>query len=108
MTTKPFPGAYVKVLSAAGFFATPWVLWLQQFGQQPSAPSQVVVGASPFTYTASGSGNLVISGGTITGVTFIRGPSSVSLGTIRTIPMANADVATVAFTGTPTAIFIPS
>lgn len=107
MANQTFPTASVPITQSGLAINRSWLLWLQQFALQPAAPLPVSVGVSPFTYVASGTGNLVISGGAITSVTFTRRPSVVSLGTIRTVPMSNADMVSVGFTGSPTAVFIP-
>lgn len=106
--SQPFPGAFQPVIGPGGLFTPPWVLWLAQFAQQPGPIAPATVGASPWSFTASGAGNLVISGGTVSAVTLRRGGVSASFGAQRTIPMVNNDVATVTFTGSPTANFIPS
>lgn len=108
MTTQPFPGAFQPVLGQGGMFTSPWILWLSQFAQQPGPITSAVVGASPWRFTASATGNLVLDGGAISAVTLSRGSSSASFGTQRTIPVVNNDVVTVTYTGSLTANFIPS
>lgn len=106
--SQPFPGAFQPVVGPSGLFTSPWVLWLAQFAQQPGAITTALVGASPWTFTASTKGDLVLSGGTVTTVTLTRGGTTAPFGTQRTVPMANNDVATVTYSGALTASFIPS
>lgn len=107
MTQAPFPGAYVPAVTLQnGNFTTPWILWLGQFASQPGAPVPVTPTGSPFRYTASGSGSLSISGGTVSARTLIRGGVSVPMGS-SLIPMSNGDVATVTYSVAPTLYFVP-
>lgn len=105
--SQPFPGAFQPVVGPGGLFTSPWVLWLAQFAQQPGPITAAVVGASPWRFTASTTGNLVLSGGTISAVTLSRGGTTAAFGVQRTVPMANNDVATVTYSGVLTASFVP-
>lgn len=101
-----FPGASVPAVGQGGFFSYPWLTYFQGLSAQPSGPVSLVAGSSPFSYTASGPGTLFINGGTISGVSFKRGGATVSVSG-SSIPMANQDVVTVTFTGSPAFVFIP-
>jgi hypothetical protein len=86
-------------------------VWQRFFGALvgPAAPIvAVVVSASPTTFTASDSGSVVISGGTLTSVTLNRAGTTISFGTTRVVPVANGDLVTVAYSVAPTINFLPT
>jgi hypothetical protein len=68
----------------------------------------VTPGASPFTYTAFTIGHLLITGGTVSAVSLVRGATSISCPTSGFIPMAGKDSAVITYTVAPTLKFIPS
>lgn len=106
MSQQPFPGALVPAVGSQPFNPI-WILFFQQFSQQPGAITPVVLGASPASYTASGAGTLVLNGGTITDLKLTRSGATADLGSQRSVLMANNDVARVTYTGSPAAQFIP-
>jgi len=75
-----------------------------------SAQVTVSVGASPFAYTVSTYGNLVINGGTVSSVTITRpGGAAVTLGVVAGMFAVQAgDVVTITYTVAPTVTFIPN
>lgn len=72
-------------------------------------PSSVIsVGGSPFTYTAPFAGSVVITGGTVTSISFIRQGTSVATGlTSGIVPVSRYDQVQVAYMSLPTMTFIP-
>lgn len=78
-----------------------------QFAGTPGAIQAVTVGASPFAYTATTDGFLAITGGTVSGVTFKRGTTTVNVAT-GNVPVRNGDIVTVTYTAAPTVNFMPS
>lgn len=64
-------------------------------------------GASPFTFTASTIGHLLISGGTVSAVLLVRGTASLACPVSGFIPMAGKDSVVITFTVAPTLNFIP-
>lgn len=65
-------------------------------------------GASPFTYTATTIGHLLIAGGTVSAVSLVRGATSISIPTSGFIPMAAKDAVMITYSVAPTLSFIPS
>ena len=107
--STPFPGAQTPaVVQSTGFFTTQWILWLQQFAQQPGPIAAVALGASPASFTASSAGTLTLSGGAVSDLMLTRSGVTADLGAQRSVLMANNDVARVTYTGSVTASFIPS
>lgn len=108
MSQQPFPGASVPaVVPATGFFTYPWIIYLQQLGQQPGPITSVALAGSPASFTASGVGTLTLSGGTVSDLKLTRSGATADLGPQRSVLMANNDVARVTYSGTVTASFIP-
>lgn len=75
----------------------------------PPAPPAVVVGTSPYTFTAPRSGCVVISGGTVSLVQLGRAGTFLSTGLITgIIPVSPNDQITVTYVVAPTITFLPS
>lgn len=68
----------------------------------------ITVGASPFTFTANLSGQLLITGGTVSQIDLDRKGTSVTTGlTAGLLPLAEFDQCIVTYTVLPTIYFIP-
>lgn len=109
MSQQAFPTAAtpaVEQRSGGWYFTNPWIIWLAQFAAQPGALVPITPTASPFSYTAPGSGSLAINGGTVSARTLTRAGSTAPIGA-SLIPMANGDVATITYSVAPTLSFIP-
>lgn len=69
----------------------------------------LVVGASPFTYTAVHIGALLVVGGTVTSIVLTRARVTLTTGlTAGFIPMSQGDQAVVTYTVLPTMWYIPN
>lgn len=69
----------------------------------------VTVGASPFTYLAEQAGLLIVSGGTVSQIAYLRnGISTITGVTAGPIPLLMADGVVITYTVLPTVTFIPS
>lgn len=84
-----------------------------RFDMSPAAAGaaqSITVGASPFNYTGVGDGLLVVSGGSVSLITYSRNGSAIALGLISgTIPILKGDVVAVTWlVSAPTMTFIPS
>lgn len=85
-----------------------WRSFFQQFTQLPPAFEPQAIGVSPFLYTASRTGNVVVVGGTITDVLVTRGRDTLSFGTALIIPLSQGDIVSVAYSVAPSSItFVP-
>jgi hypothetical protein len=101
--------------TAADFPDIARALLLAQDVSLPDPPPQaqpavtIVVGASPFTYTASFNGSVAISGGTVSLIQLIRQTTTVATGVIAgLIPVSRLDQIKITHTGAPVAIFLPT
>lgn len=107
MQTFPYISQFVD---KAGKIIQPFISYLQQFTIAPPAFASVIVGSSPFSYTAKEPGNLYISGGTVSAITLTRGNDTITLSTTRPllIPVAIEDTVLITYTVLPNLKFIPS
>lgn len=71
------------------------------------AASAITVGASPYTYTPTNSGIVVVTGGTVSQLDYGRQGAFTSLGiTAGVIPVKAGDSLRITYTVAPTATFI--
>jgi hypothetical protein len=69
----------------------------------------VIVGASPFVYTAQYNGILLITGGTVSAISLNRGAGFLSTGlTVGVIPVRQRDQVQITWSGVPTVTFYPN
>jgi hypothetical protein len=90
-----------------GVFTAEWQRGITRLGQLSAERKirSVSPGLSPYTFTASTIGHLLISGGTVSAVTLTRGTTTVSCPS-GFIPMAANDSVVVTYTVAPTLNFI--
>lgn len=109
MSTPIVPSSQQPMVGDGGRVTPPWLRFFNVLaGIAPSAIAPVDVGASPFAYTAGGSGTLRVSGGTVSSITLTRSGMTVAFGTTASVPVANGDVVTIAYSVKPTISFIPA
>jgi len=102
------PSSQQPIAAAGGLVTPPWVRFFNALVAAASPIASVDVGATPFSYRAGSSGTLLISGGTVSAVSLTRSGTTVSLGTVRSVLMANNDVVTISYSVVPTVDFIPA
>src|SRR4051794_15228226 len=94
-TQQNLPVPISRFLDASGNVTPEWYrFFLTLYLQLTAGPVvPVTLGASPATYTATAKGNLLLSGGTVTGVAFTRdGTTMLDAGqTQGFFPMARGD-----------------
>lgn len=106
---QPLPDVLQNFVDGLQRIKTPWIQYLQQFTTAPPPFDSVIVGKSPFEYTAEEPGNIYISGGIVTGITLTRGTDTLTLNAAtQLIPAAVADVIKITYSVLPTVKFIPS
>lgn len=109
---QPLPNVLQDFINNGKGIKSPWIQYLQQFTIAPPSFADVIVGTSPFEYTAEEPGNIYISGGTVTGITLTRGVDTLTVfpNTVnpRLVPVAVADIVEVTYSVLPTIKFIPS
>lgn len=104
----PLPSLLARFVDQQGKILPPWNSYLQQFTQQPPNIMLLTVGASPFAYTAKEPGNVIVKGGTVTGLFITRGSIVVDITGAVIVPVAVEDIVTVTYSVLPTMKFIPA
>lgn len=104
------PNAGAPIVSTLTGILTPvWAQFFASLGNPAPAIVPVTLGASPFAYTAAADGFLAISGGSVSGLSLKRGPTTISLpGSLGIVPLSNGDVLTLTYSGAPNVNFVPS
>lgn len=103
---------YDEPLTIKGQIARGWFrLWTGLQKGQPTGPAAgVKVGSSPFRYTASQGGSLIVNGGSTTQISFSRdGVNFFILGvTVGMFPLSQGDVLQITYpVAPPTVTFVP-
>lgn len=102
------PSSKQKMVTAEGTVTPEYQRFFNALAGSAASFVSVTLTSSPMSYTASGLGHLNINGGTISALSLRRAGSTITLTTsVRMIPMSNADVVSITYTGTPTITFIP-
>ncbi len=91
-----------------GRLLDPWNGFFQQFVQAAPAVANIVPTGSPFNFTANVKGTLIISGGTVSAISLIRGGIIIPLSTVRPliVPISIGDTIRTTYTVTPTLQFL--
>lgn len=103
---------YPVALQDRGVTSKDWYFfWAGLFrGLAPAAETAIVVGASPYVYSAGVKGSVIVSGGTVSDISFSRdGTTFYTTGEITGMFTLNAqDRLRVTYTVTPTMTFVPT
>lgn len=102
---------YRLALVEKGQTSSPWYKFFTGIfdGKPPGPESTVTVGTSPFTYTATQKGFIIVQGGTVSLVQWSRGGTT-NYATGQTqgcFPLSQGDSLIVTFTGAPNMTFVP-
>lgn len=105
---KPLPSNVTSFLDNFGKVSLPWLYFFQSLVGQGEPIDTVIVGASPYSFTASQKGNLLITGGTVSQIQIQRAQTTLTTGlTSGFIPVNQNDVVIVTYAVLPTIDFIP-
>jgi hypothetical protein len=88
-----------------------WYRWFQdiELGVPPTSESPITVGASPFIYSPTRTGNVIVSGGTVSNIMISRSGTFYSTGqTAGSFSLAANDQIQVVYTAVPLMVFLPS
>lgn len=114
MSTEQFRTVptYTEQLTPGSHNNSKWYRYFQQneVGTPPSSETVVPAISSPFSYTATAKGFLIVSGGTVTSIMFSRTAGTFYLTgqTSGTFPMAQNDVLKITFSSKPTVVWVPT
>ena len=101
---------FQQPIAEKGVTSRAWYQFFQQLwkGVPPADESSVTVTASPFTYTASQRGFVIVNGGTVSLIQFARTTTNYTTGqTSGCFPLSSGDSLVVTYTGKPTMTFVP-
>lgn len=108
MTQQKLPNQRVPIAKEGGIVNEAWSRFFQGLVSPPSQVEPVTVGASPFDFTSSEPGSLVVRAGTVSAISLVRGGSALALGvTSGLIPVGIDDTIRITYTVAPTVTFIP-
>lgn len=101
---------YTTPLSIKETIASAWYRWFQdtETGKPPSDVTTITVTASPFTYTATRKGFVILTGGTVSLIGFTRTTAVATGLTAGIFPLAAGDMLKVTYSGLPTMTFVPT
>lgn len=93
----------------SGILTEGWARFLvriqQLTAERPVMP--VAPGPSPWTFSATTIGDILVRGGTVASVTLVRGADAVDCPVSGFIPMAAQDSVTITYSVTPFVTFVP-
>jgi hypothetical protein len=85
-----------------------WRAFFSALSGKPSGAVVIAASGSPVAYTASDGGSLMVTGGSVTAISIVRGrnPIPVDAG-LRALPMSAGDTVMIAYSVAPTLVFLP-
>jgi hypothetical protein len=101
---------YTEALVQKGNTSSAYYRFLHDIniGNPPSAEMAITVTASPFTYTPSQAGVVIINGGSVSQVTYTRSTTAYITGqTAGMFPVGAGDTLIVTYASAPTMTFAP-
>lgn len=104
------PNPQVPLITGPSLTITPqWYQYLVSQTSAPPASTNVPPDASPFSYTASMRGSLLVAGGTVSAIAITRGRDVIGTSmTSGVVPLSQGDIATITYTVAPTLTFLAS
>lgn len=101
---------YEQPIVKAGQTHTAWYRFFTGLykGTPAAAEGALVLGASPYAYTAPAKGFLIIRGGTVSAVEFTRSQTTLTGQTQGIFPMAQGDTLTITYSVLPTVTWVPT
>lgn len=109
--TPVIPSSAQPIADKNGFVTTVWQRFFNALNSasQPIQTVPIAPVISPFKFTASSTGALMVSGGTVTSISLTRGVTTIPTGqTSGNIPMSNGDIVSIAFSVAPNIAFVPA
>ena len=109
MTFRQIPD-YDVALSQGSKTTRSWWRWFQDQnnGLPKGAEIHVLVGGSPFSFTAPSGGYMIIRGGTVSAVELTRTVTTLTGQTGGFFPLSQGDVLKVTYSGLPVMVFVPN
>src|SRR5262249_50034507 len=95
------PNFSSPLVDKMGLCAKDWFLFFASL-VNPQPESAVIPSASPFAFTATQGGSLLVVGGTVSAISVQRNQSYLTGLTAGFIPLSTGDIATITYTVAPT------
>jgi hypothetical protein len=107
--TIPVPSNLTPFVSLSRLITLPWQLFIQALVAKPAASSAVIPNGSPFSYQATGTGVMIVTGGTVSNISILRGITLTDTGlTVGPFTLGEDDTLIVTYTVLPTMTFLPA
>jgi hypothetical protein len=85
-----------------------WRAFFAALSGKAAAAVAIQVSGSPASYTAPDNGSLMLTGGTVTAISLVRGRDPVPLDAgLHALPMSAGDTVLVAYSVAPVMVFLP-
>lgn len=102
---------YRQAIVDKGQTSSPWYKFFSALfnGKPPSAESSVTVTASPFIYTGTQGGFVIVQGGTVSLIQWSRGgvTNHTTGQTQGCFPLSQGDSLIITYSATPSVVFVP-
>ena len=100
---------YTQPLTQANNTHPSWYRLFQDLhtGKPPQAENAVTLTGSPFTYSAGIAGFLIVTGGTVSLIKFVRNGTYTTGQTSGTFPLSAGDSLIITYSGAPIVTFVP-
>lgn len=100
---------YDQPITSKGQTSSVWYRYFQGLflGTPPAAESVLTLGASPYAYTATGKGFVIIRSGTVSAVQFTRSSTTLTGQTSGIFPLSQGDTLTITYSVLPTVTWVP-
>ena len=102
------PRLDARLVDNFGLALPPWTTFFQQFVQAPSAAVSLIVGSSPFSYSAKEPGQIAVVGGTVSAIALIRGTINIDVTGEKLILVMIKDIVKVTYSVLPVIQFLPN
>lgn len=104
---RNLPKSNVAISDSSGLTSQPWFRFFSLLFAKPPAAESVTVGPNPFEATFGRDGTLVINGGTVSLIEYVRDVSPALGVTGGQFVIRNGDSIRITFTVEPTVTFFP-
>ena len=102
------PRLDARLVDNSGLALPPWTTFFQQFVQAPSSAVSLVVGSSPFSYSAKEPGQIAVIGGTVSAIALIRGSVNINVTGEKLILVMIKDIVQITYSVKPVIQFLPN
>ena len=107
--TIPFPSNQAPFVDTELRITLPWQLAIESLAAKPVASVAVIPDGSPFSYQAVSAGVMIVTGGTVSDISILRGTTLIETGlTVGPFTLGEDDTLIVTYSVLPTMTFLPA